>query len=62
MITQEQLDRARAVIAGHVHRTPILSVGGLPEREGRRLQRREAVGSPRARCYTTASDRAQRLV
>src|SRR5262245_6000835 len=37
MITREQLNQARAVIAGHVHRTPLLSVASLGERSGVRL-------------------------
>ena len=34
MITHDQLDQARAVISGHVHRTPILSVASLGARCG----------------------------
>ena len=34
MITREQLDRARAGIKGHVHRTPLLSVASLGARCG----------------------------
>src|SRR5262245_23865540 len=37
MITREQLNQARAVIAGHVHRTPLLSAASLGERCGIRL-------------------------
>src|SRR5262249_39383092 len=37
MITQDQLDQARAVIKGHVHRTPLLSVAGLGARCGVQL-------------------------
>ena len=37
MITQDQLDRARAEIKGHVHRTPLLSVAGLGARCGVQL-------------------------
>ena len=37
MITREQLDQARAVIQGHVHRTPLLSVASLGARCGVRL-------------------------
>jgi threonine dehydratase len=37
MITRAELDHARTVIQGHVHRTPILSVGGLGARCGVRL-------------------------
>jgi threonine dehydratase len=37
MITQDQLDRARAEIKGHVHRTPLLSAAGLGARCGVQL-------------------------
>jgi threonine dehydratase len=37
MITRDQLDQARAVIKGHVHRTPLLSVAGLGARCGVQL-------------------------
>ena len=37
MITRDQLDQARAVIKGHVHRTPLLSVSGLGARCGVQL-------------------------
>ncbi len=34
VISRDQLDQARTVITGHVHRTPLLSVAGLGERRG----------------------------
>ena len=34
MITRDDLDQARAVIRGHVHRTPLLSVASLGARCG----------------------------
>ena len=34
MISRDDLDRARAVILGHVHRTPLLSVASLGARCG----------------------------
>src|SRR5262245_48293247 len=37
MITRTELEQARAVIAGHVHRTPLLSVASLGARAGVRL-------------------------
>jgi threonine dehydratase len=37
MITRQELDRARTVIAGHVHRTPLLSVASVGARCGVRL-------------------------
>jgi threonine dehydratase len=37
MITRQAIDQARAVIAGHVHRTPLLSVASLGARCGVRL-------------------------
>jgi threonine dehydratase len=37
MITRQELDHARTVIAGHVHRTPLLSVASLGARCGVRL-------------------------
>ena len=37
MITRDQLDQARAVIKGHVHRTPLLSMAALGARCGVRL-------------------------
>ena len=37
MVTRDQLDRARAAIGGHVHRTPLLSMGALGARCGASL-------------------------
>ena len=37
VITREELDRARTVIRGHVHRTPLLSTASLGARSGVRL-------------------------